>query len=68
MGHAHAKPSRLDPVPPVVRFKNPRSGEVVVDDVVHGRVVFQNSELDDTIIARPHGIPTYNLASTTTWT
>src|SRR3984957_4686914 len=51
--------SRPD-VPPVVRFKNPLSGEVVVDDVVHGRVVFQNAELDDLIIARSDGTPTYN--------
>jgi glutamyl-tRNA synthetase len=47
-------------VDPVVRFKNPLSGEVVVDDVVHGRVVFQNAELDDLIIARSDGSPTYN--------
>jgi glutamyl-tRNA synthetase len=47
-------------VAPVVRFKNPPSGEVVVDDVVHGRVVFRNSELDDLIIARSDGSPTYN--------
>ena len=47
-------------VAPVVRFKNPLSGEVVVDDVVHGRVVFQNTELDDLIIARSDGSPTYN--------
>src|ERR1700721_1598250 len=47
-------------VSPVVRFKNPLVGEVVVDDVVHGRVVFQNSELDDLIIARSDGTPTYN--------
>src|SRR5579862_5148271 len=47
-------------VAPVVRFKNPLSGEVVVDDVVHGRVVFQNAELDDLIIARSDGSPTYN--------
>jgi len=47
-------------VPPVVRFKNPLSGEIVVEDVVHGRVVFQNSELDDLIIARSDGSPTYN--------
>src|SRR5208337_2469257 len=45
---------------PVVRFKNPLAGEVVVNDVVHGRVVFQNSELDDLIIARSDGTPTYN--------
>jgi glutamyl-tRNA synthetase len=47
-------------VAPVVRFKNPLSGEVIVDDVVHGRVVFHNSELDDLIIARSDGTPTYN--------
>jgi glutamyl-tRNA synthetase len=47
-------------VPSVVRFKNPLTGEVVVDDVVHGKVVFQNSELDDLIIARSDGTPTYN--------
>jgi glutamyl-tRNA synthetase len=54
---------RTDSIPevaPVVRFKNPLVGEVVVDDVVHGRVVFQNSELDDLIIARSDGTPTYN--------
>jgi glutamyl-tRNA synthetase len=54
---------RTDSVPGVafvVRFKNPLAGEVVVDDVVHGRVVFQNSELDDLIIARSDGTPTYN--------
>jgi glutamyl-tRNA synthetase len=50
----------LPGVPPVVRFKNPLTGEVAVDDVVHGRVVFQNSELDDLIIARSDGTPTYN--------
>jgi len=47
-------------VSPVIRFKNPLSGEVVVQDAVHGRVVFQNSELDDLIIARSDGTPTYN--------
>jgi glutamyl-tRNA synthetase len=47
-------------VPPVIRFKNPLSGEIVVEDVVHGRVVFQNAELDDLIIARSDGSPTYN--------
>jgi glutamyl-tRNA synthetase len=44
----------------VIRFRNPLDGEVVVDDQVHGRVVFQNSELDDLIIARADGNPTYN--------
>jgi glutamyl-tRNA synthetase len=47
-------------VDPVIRFKNPLEGEVVVDDVIHGRVVFDNRELDDLIIARADGSPTYN--------
>jgi glutamyl-tRNA synthetase len=47
-------------VSPVVRFKNPVAGQVIVEDVVHGRVVFENSELDDLIIARSDGSPTYN--------
>ena len=47
-------------VPPVVRFKNPIGGDVVVDDVIKGRVVFSNEELDDLIIARADGTPTYN--------
>ena len=46
--------------PFVVRFKNPLDGQIVVNDVVHGPVVFQNSELDDLIIARTDGTPTYN--------
>ena len=48
-------------VEPVVRFRTPREGSVVVDDLVRGRVVFNNAELDDLIIARSDGMPTYNL-------
>jgi glutamyl-tRNA synthetase len=47
-------------VEPAIRFRNPLDGEVVVEDLVHGRVVFQNAELDDLIIARSDGHPTYN--------
>jgi glutamyl-tRNA synthetase len=47
-------------VEPVVRFKNPLHGEVMVDDLVRGEVRFQNEELDDLIIARSDGSPTYN--------
>jgi glutamyl-tRNA synthetase len=47
-------------VDPVVRFNNPRDGEVVVDDIVRGRVVFENMQLDDLVIARSDGSPTYN--------
>jgi glutamyl-tRNA synthetase len=59
-GRWRERTDSLPGVAPVVRFKNPLVGEVVVDDVVHGRVVFQNSELDDLIIARSDGTPTYN--------
>jgi glutamyl-tRNA synthetase len=47
-------------VTPVIRFRNPTGGEVVVEDLVHGRTVFQNAELDDLIIQRSDGNPTYN--------
>ena len=45
----------------VVRFKNPLQGVVVFDDVVRGKVAIDNQELDDLIIARSDGVPTYNL-------
>ena len=45
----------------VVRFRNPLAGEVVIDDLIQGRVVIDNRELDDLIIARSDGSPTYNL-------
>ena len=48
-------------VEPVIRFKNPVTGSVVVNDIVRGRVEFKNEELDDLIIARSDGTPTYNL-------
>jgi glutamyl-tRNA synthetase len=44
----------------VVRFRNPLEGTVVVEDLVHGPVVFDNRELDDLIMARSDGTPTYN--------
>jgi len=47
--------------PYVIRFKNPKQGEVVIDDMVKGQVVISNDELDDLIIARSDGTPTYNL-------
>lgn len=54
----------LPPVPqgvqPVLRFKNPVGGAVVWDDKVKGRIEISNDELDDLVIARPDGTPTYN--------
>lgn len=47
--------------PHVIRFANPEDGVVVVDDLVRGCVAFQNAELDDLIIKRTDGSPTYNL-------
>ncbi|MEI7843488.1 MAG: glutamate--tRNA ligase [Gallionellaceae bacterium] len=47
-------------IKPVVRFKNPSDGAVAWDDLVKGRIEFQNAELDDLIIARSDGTPTYN--------
>ena len=49
-------------VPPVVRFKNPQQGQVIVKDAIKGTIFFDNQELDDLIIARPGGTPTYNLS------
>ncbi len=46
-----------------IRFAMPLSGETVVDDLVKGRMVFENAELDDLIIIRSDGSPTYNFAS-----
>ncbi|MDX3774448.1 glutamate--tRNA ligase [Chromatiaceae bacterium AAb-1] len=47
--------------PYVIRFKNPQTGVVVIDDLIKGRIEIANSELDDLIIARSDGTPTYNL-------
>lgn len=46
----------------VVRFKNPLTGEVSFTDAVRGKLSFNNSELDDLIIARSNGVPTYNFS------
>ncbi len=54
----------LPPLPagvqPVLRFKNPQGGVVAWDDKVKGRIEIRNDELDDLVIARPDGTPTYN--------
>lgn len=47
--------------PHVIRFRNPDEGSVVVDDMVRGKIIFRNDELDDLIIRRTDGSPTYNL-------
>ncbi len=47
-------------VKPVVRFRNPPDGDVSWDDAVKGTITISNRELDDLVIARPDGTPTYN--------
>lgn len=54
--HAPADPN----APHVIRFKTPQTGSVSFDDMVRGHIEIQNSELDDLIIARTDGTPTYN--------
>ncbi|MDX1901756.1 MAG: glutamate--tRNA ligase [Gammaproteobacteria bacterium] len=58
-GHCRAR-NNVDEKNSVIRFKNPEEGAVEFDDLVRGHLVFQNSELDDLIIARSDGSPTYN--------
>ncbi|PID65830.1 MAG: glutamate--tRNA ligase [Gammaproteobacteria bacterium] len=64
-GHCRNNPqAKIDgeasAIKPVIRFKNPLHGEVVWQDLVHGEIRFANAELDDLIIQRPNGTPTYN--------
>jgi glutamyl-tRNA synthetase len=58
----HCRDKEVSPDEPhVIRFRNPDTGVVVVDDLIRGRVNFNNEELDDLIIRRTDGSPTYNL-------
>ncbi len=64
-GRWRPEPGKTLPAPPagvdpVVRFRNPLDGSVVWDDTVKGPIAFDNGELDDLIIARSDGTPTYN--------
>lgn len=53
-------PAIPEGVQPVLRFMNPQGGSVVWEDKVKGRIEISNDELDDLVIARPDGTPTYN--------
>ncbi len=58
----HCRHREIDSAAPhVVRFRNPQEGVVEVDDLIRGKVVFENQEMDDLIIRRTDGSPTYNL-------
>ena len=59
-GRCRVKGKPRKGVSPVVRFKNPLDGQVTVNDSVRGKVVFDNAQLDDLIIVRSDGSPTYN--------
>jgi glutamyl-tRNA synthetase len=59
-GHCRDGAEPVAGVRPIVRFRNPRDGDVVFDDLVRGRISISNTELDDLVIARPDGSPTYN--------
>jgi len=61
-GRCRHRSDRPADVPHVVRFRAPDVGETVVHDLVLGDVVFDNTELDDLILLRSDGTPTYNLA------
>jgi len=61
-GRCRHRSNRPEGAPFVVRFRSPDEGETVVRDLVLGNVVFNNAELDDLIILRTDGSPTYNLA------
>ncbi|MDQ2069086.1 glutamate--tRNA ligase [Natronospira bacteriovora] len=59
-GRCRERTEPREGVEPVIRFRNPQEGAVIFDDQVRGTVTFNNSELDDLIIARSDGTPTYN--------
>jgi glutamyl-tRNA synthetase len=61
-GRCRNRKQPCEGINPVIRFRNPDHGEVVFEDLVKGKIAVRNQELDDLIIARPDGSPTYNLA------
>ena len=59
-GRCRDREGRSGEGPPAIRFRTPRDGETAFDDLVRGRVVIRNDELDDLVIVRRDGTPTYN--------
>lgn len=59
-GRCRARSDQPTDLPPVIRFKAPQEGTTIVEDLVKGTVTFNNEELDDLIILRSDGTPTYN--------
>jgi len=62
LGDAEAAEAEARGLKPVIRLKAPQTGETVIDDKVQGRVVFPNKDLDDLVLLRSDGNPTYMLA------
>ena len=61
-GATATRPRRRPGIAPVIRIKAPIDGETVIEDGVQGRVAFPNKDLDDFVILRSDGTPTYMLA------
>ena len=61
-GHCRDLDNPPEGIEPVIRFRNPDDGSVVFDDHVRGRIEIANAELDDLVIMRADGTPTYNFA------
>ncbi|MEE4637190.1 MAG: glutamate--tRNA ligase [Wenzhouxiangella sp.] len=61
-GHCRDRTDIPQGIVPVIRFRNPDEGTVVFEDRVRGRIEIANAELDDLVIARGDGTPTYNFA------
>lgn len=61
-GHCRDLPPQHLEIPHVIRFKTPKTGSVAFTDLIHGDIEVQNDELDDLVIIRQDGMPTYNLS------
>lgn len=61
-GRCRARKDTVPDISPVLRLANPVSGTVRVHDLVHGDITFENSQLDDLVILRSDGVPTYNFS------
>lgn len=62
-GRCRDRQEPRDGVDPVVRFRTPDTGQVVIEDVVRGTVTYENSMLDDLVIVRPDGSPTFHFCN-----
>ncbi|MFC1511490.1 glutamate--tRNA ligase, partial [Candidatus Margulisiibacteriota bacterium] len=62
LSEAEVKKNMAAGIPMVIRFKLPQSGETIVEDLARGPISFQNNLLDDFIILKSDGFPTYNFA------